>query len=118
MIKNTLKIHETKTMFKKLVIYSLYLFEITICMIYFEYGNLKIPDFRWIPTICIPSYGLWTNLYNSAVLFQFSISPYYEDRNCWVRGTEIRFTQTYFDNVIILETYLILLCLNIILKKA
>ena len=104
-------------MLKKIAIYSLFIFEITVSMMYFEYGNLKIPDFRWIPTICIPSYGAWTNLYINAVLYDFKISPYYEDIACWVRGTEIRFTQTYFDNVIILEIYLILLCLNIILKR-
>jgi hypothetical protein len=118
MIKITLKIYETKTMLKKLFIYSLYLFEITICMIYFEHGSLKIPNFSWIPTICIPTYGGWTNLYNNAILYEFSISPYHEVRNCWVREREIRFTQTYIDNFTILEIYLILLCLNIILKKA
>lgn len=116
MIKNTIKIHETK-MLKKIAIYLLFIFEITVSMMYFKHESLKIPDFRWIPTICIPTYGGWTNLYNHAVLYDFSISPYHEVRNCLVRESEIRFTQIYFDNVIILEIYLILLCLNIILKR-
>lgn len=114
MIKIALKIYETK-MLKQIAIYLLFIFEITVSMIYLNHWSLKIPDFRWIPTICVPSYGRWTNLYNNAVLYEFSISPYYEDRNCWVRETEIRFTQTYFDNIIILETYMILLCLNILI---
>ena len=94
-------------MLKNLLIYSMFIFEITVYMIYLNHGSLKIPDFRWIPTICVPSYGRWMNLYNNAVLYEFTISPYYEDRNCWVRGSEIRFTQTYFDNVIILENVVI-----------
>lgn len=70
MIKNTIKIHETKNV-EKIAIYLLFIFEITVSMMYFKHGSIKIPDFRWIPTICIPTYGGWTNLYNHAVLYDF-----------------------------------------------
>ncbi len=103
-------------MIKKLVIYSLFLFEITICVIYQSYGTTKIPDLRWKKTLCVPTYGAWTNLYNDAVLYDFLLSPYHPNETCWVSGSDIIFSQPYFDNVIILEMYLIMICLNILLK--
>jgi hypothetical protein len=34
---------------------------------YFTHGRTIIEDFRWIKTICFPSYGKWMNTYNDAV---------------------------------------------------
>ncbi len=80
-----------------------------MCKCYFEYESMNIPDFRWTKTECFPSYGRWTNSYNNAVFEDFAVSPYYPVIPCWINGNNFRFLQPFFDNVVILEIYLILL---------
>ncbi len=105
-------------MLKKIAIYLMFIFELSICYCYFQYGNLKIPDYRWTQTICIPSYGKWLNLHNSAVFHDFAVSPYNPKMTCWVNSADkIRFSRPFFDKNIILQIYVVLICLNIILKR-
>ncbi len=88
-----------------------------MCQCYFTYGSLKIPDFRWTKTECFPSYGRWMNPYNDATFQDFSVSPYYPNVSCWVRGDKIRFLQPFFDSIIIIEIYMIILLFRIIAKR-
>jgi len=81
------------------------------------HGSLKIEDFRWTKTQCFPSYGRWTNPYNDAVFIDFAVSPYYPDFPCWVRGDKIRFLKPFFDTVVIVKIYAILLLFRIIAKR-
>lgn len=81
------------------------------------HGSLKIEDFRWTKAICFPSYGRWTNSYNDAIFQDFAISPYYPKISCWVRGDKIRFLLPFFDTIVILEIYAILLLFRIVAKR-
>lgn len=81
------------------------------------HGSLKIEDFRWTKAICFPSYGRWTNSYNDAIFPDFAISPYYPKISCWVRGDKIRFLLPFFDTIVILEIYAILLLFRIVAKR-
>lgn len=80
------------------------------------HGSLKIADFRWTKTECFPSYGKWTNPYNDAVFEDFVVSPYYPNVPCWVKGDKIRFLKPFFDTIVILEIYAILLMFRIVAK--
>ncbi len=104
-------------MLKNLSIYLIFVFEIFMCQSYFEHGSMKFPDFRWTKTVCFPSYGRWTNSYNDAVFQDFVVSPYYPEVSCWVRGDKIRFLKPFFDNVVIMEIYMILLLFRIVAKR-
>ncbi len=117
MIKIAREINEGKKMLNKLSIYLLIIFEIIMGLSHLTYGRLKIADFRWTKTECFPSYGRWTNQYNDAIFQDFVVSPYFPEVSCWVRGDKIRFLQPFFDTVIILEIYAILLLFRIIAKR-
>jgi len=104
-------------MLKQIAIYSLFILELTICYCYLEYGSLKIPDLSWTQTACVPSYGRWINLHNSAVFHDFGVSPYNPRMVCWVQDDNIRFSRPFFDKNLILQLYVILIFLNIILKR-
>ena len=80
------------------------------------YGSLKIPDFRWTQTFCIASYGKWINLHNNAIFNDFGVSPYHPKMICWVKYEKIQFSRPFFDIVVILEIYAILLMFRIIAK--
>ena len=87
-----------------------------MCHCYFEHGSMKIPDFRWTKTMCFPSYGIWTNPYNDAVFLDIVVSPYYPEVSCWVRSDKIRFLQPYFDSIVIMEIYAVLIIFRILAK--
>ena len=104
-------------MLNKLSLYLLVIFEIIMGLSHLTHGILKIEDFHWTKTICFPSYGRWTNSYNDAVLLDFAASPYYPNVYCWVRGDKIRFLLPFFDTIVILEIYGILLLFRIVAKR-
>jgi len=104
-------------MLNNLSFYLLVIFEIFMGITHLTHGSLKIADFRWTKTECFPSYGRWTNSYNDAVFRDFVVSPYYPEVPCWVRGDKIRFLKPFFDTVLILEIYLILLLFRIVAKR-
>ncbi len=104
-------------MLNNLSFYLLIIFEIFMTANYFTHGRTIIEDFRWIKTICFPSYGKWMNTYNDAVFEDFAVSPYYPEVHCWVRGDKIRFLKPFFDTVVVLEIYAILLLFRIVAKR-
>jgi len=104
-------------MLNNLSFYLLVIFEIFMGITHLTYGSLKIADFRWTKTECFPSYGRWTNPYNDAVFEDFVVSPYYPEVPCWVRGDKIRFSKPFFDTVVIVEIYAILLLFRIVAKR-
>ena len=118
MIKIVRKIQELiHKMLNNLSFYLLVIFEIIIGLNHLIQGSLKIADFRWTKTECFPSYGKWINSYNDAVFEDVVVSPYYPDVPCWVRGDKIRFLKPFFDTVIIVEIYMILIVFRIIAKR-
>ena len=101
--------------FKLFCYYVLFLFEITFLIVLEtqKNHNFNLPDFRWKETTCIPSYGKWINLVNTAVFYDVNVSPYNQNVSCWVKGIEIEFIQPYISKIIILEIYFFLLCINL-----
>lgn len=58
-----------------------------------EKTNVKLPDFRWTKTMCIPTYGYWMTEVNNARYYDIFASPYFRDHVCWVYRDQISFVQ-------------------------
>jgi len=91
--------------FKLFCIISFFLLNIFIHSLV-ENPNIKVPDFRWIKTTCNPTYSYWSNELNNVRYHDIKVSPYMENRECWVFMNDIQFSKPYLP-------YEILVCMDI-----
>ena len=80
--------------FRLFCIFSLFIFNVIIHNLV-EKSNVKVPDFRWMKTICTPGYGFWSNDLNNARYYDTRVAPYMQNMICWVYHNEIRFSQPF-----------------------
>lgn len=86
--------------FRLFCILALFIVNISIHS-FVENSHIKIRDFRYIKTICMPGYNYWSNGMNDLRYLDVSASPYIENRVCWVSRNNIRFSQPYLPYEII-----------------
>lgn len=92
-------------------IFMLFIFNITIHSLV-ENSNVKVPDFRWAKTRCIPSYSYWINNFNNAKLYDMSVNPYGSDVECWVLHNDISFVQPFLSNDFLLLADILLFMIS------
>lgn len=80
--------------FRLSCILTLFIFNIIIHS-FVENSHIKIPDFRYKKTTCMPGYNSWSNGMNDIRYVDVNASPYMQNKNCWVSQNNIKFSQPY-----------------------
>jgi len=101
--------------FQLFCIFALFMLNITIHSLV-ENSHVQIRDFRYTKTICIPGYNYWSNGVNYLRYVDFSVSPYIENRVCWVSKNNISFSQPYlpYEIIVFLDIFIFVVGLFLI----